>query len=50
MGSTRWDYHKEMSFATNYVVSLKIKIEYKNLLQIVDLMHQVPKCPYSNFS
>ena len=29
---------------------LKLWIQFKNLLQIVDLMYQLPKCPYSYFS
>ena len=30
VGSTKWTYHKEPSFATNYYIFLKI--EYQNLL------------------
>ena len=37
MGSTKWTYHKERSFATT-LPFLKIEIEYENLLQIVNLM------------
>ena len=33
-----------------YFTFLKLWIQFKNLLQIVDLMYQLPKCPYSYFS
>ena len=40
---------KERSF-TNYFIFLKIVFQFKNLLQRVDLMYQLPKCPYLYFS
>ena len=48
-GSIKWTYHKERSFVSNYFIFLKIVFQFKNLLQRVDLMHQLPKCPYSYF-
>ena len=42
---------KKQSFATNYLISLNILFQYKTLLMyLVDLMYQLPKCPYSYFS
>ena len=38
MSSTRWTYHKERSFASNYFIFFKILFQFKNLLQRVDLM------------
>ena len=32
MGSTKWTYHKERSFASNYFIFLKILFQFKNLL------------------
>ena len=32
MGCTKWTYHKERSFDTNYLIFLKIQFQYKNLL------------------
>ena len=31
MGSTKWAYHKECSFASSYFIFLKILFKYKNL-------------------
>ena len=39
MGSIKWTYHKERSFVSNYFI-------FKNLLQRIDLMYQLPKCPF----
>ena len=50
MGSTKWTYHKEWAFATDYFIFLKIWFEYKNLLEIVDLTYQLSKYTYSYFS
>ena len=49
MVSTKWTYHKELGFASNYFISLKIVFQFKKLLQGVDLMYQKPKYPYSYF-
>ena len=49
MVSTKWTFHKERSFASNYFISLKKNFQIKNLLQKVDLMYQRRKCPYSYF-
>ena len=32
MRSTKWTYHKEQSFASNYFIFLKILFQFKNLL------------------
>ena len=32
MVSTKWTYHKERSFASNYFIFLKILFQFKNLL------------------
>ena len=47
MGSSQWTHHKEWSFARNYIIFWKILFQFKNLLQRVDLMYQLPKFPYS---
>ena len=44
--TTKWTYHKERSFASNYYIFLKILFQFKNLLQRVDLLYQQPKYPY----
>ena len=49
MVSKKWTYHKERSFASYYFIFLKILFQFKNLFQRVDLMHQQPNCPYSQF-
>ena len=38
MVSTKWTYHKERSFASNYFIFLKILFQFKNLLYRVDLL------------
>ena len=49
MMSTKWTYHKERSFATNYFFFL-ILFQFKNLLHsVVDLMYQLCKWPYLHF-
>ena len=50
VGSTKWTYHKEQNFSSNCFSFLKILLHFKTLLQRVDLMYQLPKCPYSYFS
>ena len=32
MATTKWTYHKEWSFASNYFIFLKILFQFKNLL------------------
>ena len=32
MGSTKWTYHKEPSFASNYFIFSKILFQFKNLV------------------
>ena len=49
MGSTKWTYYKQWSFATNHLIFLKILFEQKNLFWIVNLMYQLPKYPCSYF-
>ena len=41
MGSTKWAYHKEWTFAIDYIY-LKSYFEYKNLLKIVDYCNSSP--------
>ena len=43
MGGTKWIYLKEQSHAINYLIFFEILFQVKNLLQRVDLMHQLPK-------
>ena len=43
------DLSQKHSFASNYFIFLKILFQFKNLLEIVDLMYQRPKWPYSYF-
>ena len=50
MGSTKLTYHKELSFVSNYLISLKTLFYYMNLLESIDLTYQPPKCSYSYFS
>ena len=50
MGSTKWTYHKERSFASNCFIFPKILFKFKNIVQRVDLVYQLLKCPYSYFS
>ena len=38
--------HIEWSFATNCFIFLRTLFDYKNVLQIVDLIYQVPKHPF----
>ena len=45
MVTTKWAYHREPSFASNYFIFLKVFFQFKNLLQIIDLMYQQPKRP-----
>ena len=42
MVSTKWTYHKGGSFASNYLIFLKILFQFKNLLYRVDLIYQRP--------
>ena len=50
MATTKWTYHKEWSFASNYFIFLENFFQFQNLLKRVNLMYQQPKCPYSYFS
>ena len=50
MVSIKWTDHKGWSFASDYFSFSKILLQFNNLVQRVDLMHQPPKCPYSYFS
>ena len=45
MGSAKWTYHKEHSFASIFFIFVKILFQYKNLLQSLDLKYQLPKQP-----
>ena len=46
MVSTKWTYHKERNFDSNYFTHLKILFQFKNF----DLIYQRPECLYSFFS
>ena len=48
--STKFIYHKEQSFASEYFFFLKILFQFKNPLKRADLMYQRLKCTYSYFS
>ena len=50
--STKWNYHKEGSFARNYFIFLKVLLQFKNPFKHlrVNLMYQLPNCPCSYFS
>ena len=50
MATTKWTYHKEWSFASNYFIFLENLFQVSNLLKRVNLMNQRPKCQYSYFS
>ena len=43
MGSTEQTYHKERTFASNYLIFSKILFQFKNFVQSVDVMYQSPK-------
>ena len=47
---TKWTYHKELSFASNYLLFSKVLFQFKNLVYRVDLMYRLAKCPYIYFS
>ena len=48
MVTTKWAYHRERSFTSNYFF-FKVLFQFKNLLWIIDLMYQQPKRPYLYF-
>ena len=50
MATTKWTYHKEWSFASNYLIFLENLFQFYNFLKRVSLMYQRPKCQYSYFS
>ena len=45
--STKCKYYKERRFTSIYLIFSKILFQYKILLERVDLMYQLSKCPYS---
>ena len=47
MTTTKWTYHKEWSFASNYFIFLESLLQFYSLLKSVNLVYQRPKCPYS---
>ena len=47
--ATKWAYHRERSFTSNYFILLKVLFQFKKLLWIIDLMYQQPKRPYLYF-
>ena len=50
MATAKWTYHKEWSFASNYLIFLENLFQFQNLLKRVSLMYQRPKCQYSYLS
>ena len=50
MGSRKLAYYKERSFASNHFPFPKILFQFRNLVCRVDLIYQLPRCPYSYFS
>ena len=49
MVTTKWAYHRERSFTSNYFIFLKVLFQFKDLLWIIDLMYQHTKRPYLYF-
>ena len=49
MATTKWTYHKEWGFASNYFIFLENLFQFSNLLKRVSLMYQRPKYTYSYF-
>ena len=49
MGTTKWTYYKEWSFANNYFDILENLFQFQNLLKRVNLTYQQRKCSYSYF-
>ena len=49
MRRAKWTYHKERGFSSKYFIFKKILFQFKNLLQRVELLYQLPQCQYSNF-
>ena len=47
MDSSKWAYHKEWSFASNYFIFSKILFQFKDLVRRFDFMYQTAKFPYS---
>ena len=50
MATTKWTYHKEWSFTSNYFIFLENFFQFYNLLKRVNLMYQQAKCSYLYFS
>ena len=48
MVTTKWTYHKDCSFASNYFIFWKIYFSFRTSNRF-HLMYQWPKCPYSYF-
>ena len=46
---TKWVYHKERSFTSNYLYFWKILFQFKNLLQRFDLIYQLPNAHIHTF-
>ena len=50
MGNMKWTFHKEKSFAINYLILLKTYFEFTKLSKIVDLTHSFPMHSFSRSS
>ena len=44
MVTTKWTYHREWSFANNYLIFLENLFQFQNPLKRVNFMYQRPKC------
>ena len=49
MATTKWTYHREWSFASNYLIFLENLFQFQNLLKRINLMYRQPKCQYLYF-
>ena len=50
MPTTKWTFHEEWSFTSNYLIILENLFHFQNVLKRINLMYQRPKCQYSYFS
>ena len=48
-GSARWTYRKEPCFTSKYFIFFENFISVEEPRKRVDLIYQLPKCPYSDF-
>ena len=48
MGSAKWTYHREWSFASKYFIFWRFRFSWKTSYK--ELMYELPKCSYLYFS